>query len=358
VSRAILIIKPSSLGDVAVALGIVPALREHYPDAAIDWLANSEYAGLVRSAACIRHVHVFARGSWRAAGGYLHGLLNFARLARELRRARYDVVIDLQGLLRSAWFTCLTGAPIRVGFADAREGAHLAYNRRVEVDRYNTHAADCCRAAVETLTGTPAAVRWEWRTLTAEAAAVRARFGTQPGGYFVCVPGTRWQSKCWPAAKVAETARQLWEQYRQPIVLTGSASETTITQEVADAARAMGCPDETIIDGAGKLSLPELLALFEDCRLVVTPDSGPMHMAVAAGARVVAIMGPTSPVRHGPYAQDDNVVVAPRVHAPCYRRVCTHSEPCMASLPVTDVLAKINEVLADGNRPAANEEQA
>jgi lipopolysaccharide heptosyltransferase I len=356
VSPAILIIKPSSLGDVAVALAVVPALRAHYPDATIDWLANSEYAGLVAAAQHVRHVHTFERGSWRCAGGLMHGLRNFAHLMRALRRPRYDIVIDLQGLLRSAWFTCLTGAPVRVGFADAREGAYLAYNRRVDVDRHTTHALDCCLAAVEALTGEQPTPHWEWRALDETAAAVHAGLATRPGAYFVCVPGTRWESKCWPTHHLADAVHGLWERYQQPVVLTGSQEEIDVAQQVADAAIARGCPAEAIKNAAGTLSLVELLALFRDCRLVVTPDSGPMHLAVAVGARIVAIMGPTSPVRHGPYGQRDNVVVAQETHAPCYRRVCARSAPCMQSLSSKQVLAKVAEVLHQGRLPAQLEE--
>jgi heptosyltransferase-1 len=345
VSPAILIIKPSSLGDVAVALAVVPALRAHYPDAAIDWLANSEYADLVAAAAHIRRVYAFERGQWRRIGGIGGGLRNLVRLVRDLRRAKYDIVIDLQGLLRSACFTCLTGAPIRVGFANAREGAHLAYNRRVAADRDGTHAVDCCMAAVEALTGERYSPRWEWRELEGEAATVRTALGTRRGEYFVCVLGSRWQSKCWAVSHVADAVRGLWERYHQPVVLSGAESEAAIAESVINAVQAAGCPAEAVINAAGKLSLVELLELFRDSRAVITPDSGPMHLAIAAGAQVVAVMGPTNPVRHGPYGQLEHVVVAPRAHAPCYRRVCLHSEPCMTMLPAEDVLVKVDDVL-------------
>ena len=340
--RKILIVKPSSLGDIANALAIVPRLRTAFPGCEIHWLANSEYRPLVEAGGVDR-VLCFERAAWRRWGSVARAARALVALCVALRAERYDAAIDLQSLFRSAWFVWITGAPVRIGFADARECATLFYTDRVEIKRHFAHAVECYLKTLEVM-GVPAApATWEWHGLDACAEAVRRKTGAATGAYFVLVPGSRGWTKQWPSERFAAVAAALWKRYAQPIVLAGGADERVLTEQVAREAVQQGCRAEAITSVAGALSLVELAALCRDCRLLLACDTGPMHLADAVGARVVALMGPTRAVGHGPYRQPGNAVVAHMECVPCQdaREQCRKRPACMETVTVEEVMDKI-----------------
>lgn len=343
----VLVVKPSSLGDVVSALAVVPRLRRLLPGCRIDWLVNREYAPLV-AAAGVDEVLAFDRRAWRRWRGVLAGVRNVWEVAMALRRARYDIVLDLQGLLRSGWFTWISGAPRRIGFADAREGAWLAYTERVRVKRHETHAVDCCLNVMKTLgDDNNAPARWEWPGLDEASAAVREKTGLTPQRFLVIVPGSRREEKRWPTAAWGELIAQLWQAYHLPVAIIGDESERGLAAEIAGMATARGAAPGVVHLLAGALSLVEVLALSRDSRLLIGSDTGPLHAAVAAGARVVALMGPTHPDRHGPYGQREHVVMAPAACAPCHggTRACGAVPNCMTAITVDMVMNKVHEVM-------------
>jgi len=345
----VLIVKPSSLGDVVSALAVVPRLRQLRPGCTVDWLVNREYAPLV-AAAGVDHVIVFDRGSWRRWQGVLAGLRNLISVTRAVRRGAYDVVIDLQGLLRSGWFTLMSGAARRIGFADAREGAVLAYNKRVRVARGQMHAVECCLAALRALGDTQSgAAHWEWPGLEHAVRDAQAKTGLAPGRYVVLAPGTRRREKRWPAASWGALAGQLWQTYHLPVALVGAENERELAAQIAAEAGKNGAAPGVVHLLAGALSLLEVLGLSRASRLVIACDSGALHAAVAVGARVVALMGPTHPERHGPYGQPGHVVLAPEACAPCHggQRVCGAAPRCMDAITVDMVMNKVHEVLQE-----------
>ncbi len=337
----VLVIKPSSLGDVVNGLVVVPRLRQLIPSCEIHWLVNAEYADVV-AAAGVDRVLSFHRDSWRRWSGVLTGARNVVALSRALLAAKYDVALDLQGLFRSGWFTWITRAPLRIGFADARECARMFYNRRVAIDRHATHAVDCYLKTLEILGDNKSPAEWQWFGLDTVAEKLHAGLGTSVGAYFVFVLGARWKSKRWTASAFAETAVELWETYQQRIFLVGDSREQEMADAVIREAGARGRADDGILSLAGKINLVELIALCRDSRLVLTPDTGPMHCAVAAGAKVVALMGPTDPVRHGPYNQPEHVVKSSMPCMPCYRRRCrAKGQSCMEALTPAMVMQAV-----------------
>jgi len=343
----VLIVKPSSLGDVVSALAVVPRLRQVLPGCTVDWLVNREYAPLV-AAAGVDHVIVFDRGSWRRWQGVLAGMRNLISVTRAVRRGTYDVVIDLQGLLRSGWFTWISGAARRIGFADAREGAALVYTERVSVARHAMHAVDCCMAVLRVLGDEQSGpAQWEWPGLEHAVREAQAKTGLAPGGYVVLAPGTRRREKRWPAAAWGALAGQLWQRYHLPAAIIGAENERELAAQIAAEAGKNGAAPGVVHLLAGALSLLEVLGLSRASRLVIGCDSGALHAAVAAGARVVALMGPTHPERHGPYGQRGHVVMAPEACAPCHggRRKCGAAPRCMDAISVDMVMNKVHEVM-------------
>ncbi|MCX7847317.1 MAG: glycosyltransferase family 9 protein [bacterium] len=342
----VLVVKPSSLGDVVCALAVVPRLRRLLPGCEIDWLINREYAALVQAAGVDR-VIVFDRGSWRRWRSVLAGLSNLWDASLQIRRSRYALVLDLQGLLRSGWFTWVSGAPRRIGFADAREGAWLAYTERVQVRRHTVHAVDYCLAALRVLGDGAEPASWEWPGLAPALAAVREKTGLVSKTYFVLAPGSRRAEKRWPVAAWGELTARLWQRYHLPVALVGDERERELAAEIARRASTCGIAPGVVHVLAGVLNLLDLLALSRESRLFIGGDTGPLHAAVAAGAQVVALMGPTDPDRHGPYGQREHVVAAPAPCAPCHgsRRACDMTPGCMEAITVDAVMNKVQEVI-------------
>lgn len=314
----ILILKPSSLGDIVHALPVLRALRLGLPRAHIAWLVSSSFAPLLRHHPHLDEVLVFDRRRygrlWRS-GGALRG---FAQFLSTLRKGRFDCVIDLQGLFRSAFLASASGAPLRLGFAEAREGAPLFYSHRVRAPR-ELHAVERNLRLAGAL-GLSTAPEFDL-ALTADeharaSAALSERGVDAAGGFIAVLPGARWESKRWPEASFAQLNDTLQACGAPPRVLLGGGDERVmgeriVAQSQAPLANLIGCSD-----------LRVLCALLARSAVVVTADSGPMHIAAALSRPIVALFGPTSAVRTGPYSQTATVLTHPQPCAPCLRRVC------------------------------------
>jgi len=340
----ILVIKPSALGDVVNGLVIVPRLRILFPDCEIHWLVNSEYAELVKLAGVDKIIR-FDRGAWKSFKSVLKGISNVSKISLKLKKNNYDIVIDLQGLIRSGWFTFITLAPVRVGFSDAREFAHLFYNRKVDVKRNQTHAVDCCLETLKKLGDENPTAKWKWFGLDKKADHLKWKYKLISNNYLVFVVGSRWKTKSWPAAFFGKTAALIYKKTGLNILLTGTEDEIHIAEKVMFHAVENGCDESAIVSLAGKISLSELIALCRESNIVLTTDTGPMHCAASVGAKTVALMGPTSPVRHGPYNQQKNVIVINKKCAPCYKRICPDGNICMAEILPETVAEKISKEL-------------
>lgn len=344
-STSLVVIKPSSLGDVVHGLAVVPPLRAHMPGIRIGWVVNEEYAGLVRAAG-VDEVHVFPRQAWKKGASVPRGAWSTVQLCKNLLRARYDIALDLQGLLRSGLFTYITRAPQRIGFSDARECAALAYTTRVSVKRAEHHAVQWCLDALAPLLPVPARAVWEWPA--ADTDDVHARFGSAPGGYCLFVVRARWKTKTIPLATLAAAAARTIATYGVTVLFVGGAGDKAYAEDVCQQTQACGAPRDRFRSLAGETSLTDILALSRDSMCVVTPDTGVMHLAVAAGARVVAVMGATRTETHGPYGQSAHVVRGTFSCPPCHRRVCRHASStpqCLASVAPEEIVAMIEQVV-------------
>ncbi len=344
VSMKILVIKPSALGDVVNGLVIVPRLRKLFPDCEIHWFVNSEYAELVELAGVDKVIR-FERGAWRNIRSVFSGIANVSKISLELKKKHYDIVIDLQGLIRSGWFTFVTRAPVRVGFSDARELAHLFYNVKVDVKRNETHSVDCCLETLKKLGDENPIAEWKWFGLEEKTADLKWKYKLINNDFLVFVVGSRWETKSWPVEFFGKAAAIIYKKTGLKIFLTGSRNEIHLAEKVMHYAVENGCGESAIVSLAGKISLGELFALCRESKAVLTTDTGPMHCAASVGAKIVALMGPTNPVRHGPYNQQKNVIVIDRKCAPCYKRKCPDGEICMADISPEIVVEKIMEEL-------------
>jgi lipopolysaccharide heptosyltransferase I len=308
----ILIIKPSSLGDVVHALPTVNLIRKRFPDAHISWLLNDALASLLKHCPIIDEVIGFPR----------HRHAKLPAVMGRLRQSRFDIVIDLQGLLRSGLMTWLTRAPRRIGLADAREGARFFYNEIVDVPR--AHAVGRYLKAAE--------------HLGCDAAMVEFPLGVgprTPERLIAINPSARWETKLWGVDNYRALAERL---PRERIVFTGSSSEADWIGRLA----------QGYSNQAGQTDLFQLAELYRRCAVVITNDSGPMHVAAAVGTPVVAIFGPTDPALTGPYGTGHVVLRAGIPCSPCLKGHCTnqvHME-CMKLITVEQVLAAAKPFLA------------
>ena len=341
--RRILLIKPSSLGDCLHGLGVLNALRRAMPEAKISWLINSEYAEIIESHPALDEVIRFDRGRFSTRGPRRGAVKEIFSLWGKLRGGRFDLVIDLQGLLRSGIMAAATGADVRLGLADARELAGLFYTHRAQLKNTDVHAVDRYMRCLEAL-----GIRGDERdfSLPAEAKAsdeveqMLAEAGLGVNEKFVLVsPGARWESKRWSIDKFAKVIDGIREEMSLGCVLAGSGKERQLCERLA------GMCDSEPVNLAGRTSLEQLGALVNRSELVLGHDSGTIHLAVAMNKPLVCIIGPTDPKRTGPYGRNDSIVSANVECAPCRRSVCA-DDRCMRLIGAETVLAKVKTLLS------------
>lgn len=334
--RRILIIKPSSLGDVIHALPTLAAVRDRFPSAHISWLVKRQWAGVLERVEGLDRI-------WPIESG-LQGWLS---MVPPLRAAAFDLVIDLQGLFRSGAIAWLTGCRTRVGFANAREGSAVCYTHRVSVSAPDMHAVDRYLLIASAVDASPKGVP-EFRTrLTAadreRIAQLLKTSGVAPAAPWIALNvSARWDTKRWPPEHFAAVADALQQERLGPVALIGGPDDRAATQAVL---RSM---QTTPVDLTGQTG-PELLpALLASASLLLTNDSGPMHIAAAMGTPVVALFGPTSPLRTGPYGAEHRVLRSGVPCSPCFSRTCTNPVQleCLATIDPKAVIDAVREQLA------------
>jgi lipopolysaccharide heptosyltransferase I len=326
---SILIVRLGALGDVVHAVPAVAALRHAYPDARLDWLVEAKHRPLVDLVTVVDRVIPLERPS---LGGW-------ASVVGLMRQTRYDIAIDLQGLLKSAILARGSGAARIVGFsiwhlrektarpfysdAHEAEGGHvIAKNLRllraigVEDDEIRFPLADVPSPALD---------------------ALRAQTG---GRQFALInPGAAWPNKRWQAERFGELAAFLREACAlEPIVLWGPGEEALAEQVIAaSSGTAIRAPRTGIAD---------LVPLSRAAALVVSGDTGPLHIATAVGTPTVSLFGPTDPARNGPFSPEDSVVSKYEACGCHYDRTCHEPDWCLAQVTVAEVCAAVQRRLA------------
>lgn len=297
----ILIIKPSSLGDIVHCLGVIPSIRKAWPAARISWLVRPEFAALFDCIDGVDQRIPFDRktlGRWFQPAGWQA----LANLIATLRSQHFDLVLDLQGLLRSALLAFVSGCPTRAGFANAREGARWFYTIQVPIPPSMLHMTDRCRALLNAMGITnfqPLCPLHPPRDATDQARQLLAQ--CQAPEFVVFVLGAAVPSKRWPIERFAQIAQKIYRQYHLPAVIVGTAADKPSADEFA---KASGTPT---IDLCGKTTLPQLIAILAGARLVVSNDTGPGHLAAYLGIPTVMIFGPTNPAWVAPINQRDGI---------------------------------------------------
>jgi len=346
----ILIVKLSAIGDVLHTLPALNALRAHYPGAHIAWVTEAAAAALVQGHPALDRVIISNRKRWARALRSGHRrretLREIGRFIRALRDTRYDLVIDFQQLLKSGAVTALARGSVKVGFGPGMQHMEMSYlflNRRIPSVSMEHHALSRNLMLLRAM-GIPASqivYRLPMDAGDHEAAAVLLKqAGIAGDRRLVAVnPVAQWKTKLWPDHRFAALADRLIQEYDADIVFTGGPDDQSIVANILSQMR------QRAGDLTGRTTLRTLAALYRRARLVVSTDTGPMHLSAAVGTPVVALFGPTAPWRTGPFGRGHAVVRLGPSCSPCFKRTCPlGNHLCMAGLDVNAVLKAVERL--------------
>ena len=330
--KAFLIIRLGSLGDIIHGIPAAAALRQHFPNARLDWMVDPRYIGLLELVEGIDHCIPFdPRDLMRGAHAW--------SVLRDLRRTRYDAVIDLQGLLKSAVLARLAGGGRTIGFPEAhlREPHARFFYTDTPDPGAATHVIEKGLGLLRALDVTTTAVRFPLRIpQTAIGVQIEAEFGSK--GYALLNPGAAWPNKRWPAARFGAVASAIHRDHgSRSVVMWGPGEEPLAARVVAaSAGAAEAAPPTTIAD---------IVAIAHGARLMVSGDTGPLHVAGAVGTPLVALFGPTLPERNGPWAPGDVTLSRVATCSCLYERRCNRAAPCIDDITVDEVVQAVRRRL-------------
>ncbi|MDA3834843.1 MAG: glycosyltransferase family 9 protein [Spirochaetales bacterium] len=328
--KKILIIKPSALGDIVHALPFLAAIKRTYPNCEVHWVVARGLHTFLEGHSLIHKLWIFEKKRWGKLGNVLQTVLDLRCLWRDLHAERFDVSVDLSGLLRSGLLTVAAGAKRKCGFSDAGEGSSFFYNDTV-VGGEQIHALDRYLKLATHLGCASYPVEYPLAPL-GDPPALMAQL---PERFAVFAPSAGKPANRWPAERFGQLAKRL----KIPVVVVASEAEKVVAEE---AVKASG---NSMISVAGQTSLKELTTLIGRAQFFVTNDTGPMHIAAAQGVPVVALFGPANPVRTGPYGAQHIILQEELDCIPCYAwQPCSHWR-CMKNLTVDRVFECITSRL-------------
>ena len=340
----ILIVKLSAIGDVIHTLPALSALRRRYPDADITWVVEEAAADLIQGHPDLDRVIVSRRKRWMDDLLNRRGGLAWREMRQffgELRSRRYDLVIDFHGLFKSAAIVWLSGGGRKLGYDSMQELSGLFYNEKIPEDM-SRHAVDRYLDFVRYLGADPVAPEFvisvdrENRT---RAGNLLKESGIGSGKGFVAVsPQALWETKLWEDEKFARLCDRIVRGLDRPVVLTGSDAEAV--------ARIRSHMTAHCVSLAGRTTLRDLACVFQEAALLVTTDSGPMHLAAAVRTPVVALFGPTDPGRTGPYGDGHVVLRREMACSPCFAKTC-ETKRCMREITVEEVYEAVRGKLTE-----------
>jgi len=355
----ILIVKLSAIGDVVHTLPSLAALRMLYPQAHITWVIEEAASDLIKGHPDLDRVIISRRKKWieELKKGKIVVLREVAQFIRELRSRPYDLAIDFHGLLKSAILVWLSAGKRKLGYDSMQELSALFLTEKVYEDM-DKHAVDRYLDLVRYLE-------------REETAAVGNQSGRGEGGPYICdqepvflIPVTKeeeervasllkskgvgdgpfmavspvalWETKLWEAKSFARLCDRINLEYGLPVVFTGA--ETDYIEGILSQMKTAA------VNLAGQTSLRELACLYRKAALVISTDSGPMHIAAAVETPVLALFGPTNPSRTGPYGKDNYVIQKKLPCVPCLLKKCD-TRDCMRLITPDDAFHAAGQLL-------------
>lgn len=333
----ILLVRLGALGDIVHAIPAAAALRSAFPAARIDWVVDAKHRAMVDLVTVIDRVIPVERPS---VSGWLHA-------SSVMRQVRYDVALDLQGLLKSAVLARMSGAARVVGFSiwHLREKTARPFYTTTGGDAPDSPATDATHVIAKNMRllrtiGVHDDAPITFPLAAPPSAALDSVTATLGGAapFALINPGAAWANKRWPAERFGEVAAFLREVRGLPTFVLWGPGEEALARAVVEASA-----------GAARVAPPtglhDLLALCRAASLMVSGDTGPLHIAAAAGTPTVALFGPTDPARNGPWMAEDVTISrygACRCH---YARRCHETTWCLGDIPIAEVTAAIQQRL-------------
>ncbi|NJC89295.1 MAG: lipopolysaccharide heptosyltransferase II [Desulfuromonas sp.] len=322
---------PNWIGDAVMATPALGAIRETFPEAHVTIVANPLVAELFTfHPGCDRVIRFDKRSEYVGAGG-------FWRFCRSLRSERFDLAILLQNAFEAAIMAVLAGIPRRAGYRTDGRGLLLTAGVPAVDKKHGLHHVDYYLRMLESLGVAGGDGRLHLALTTEETGRAAGRLGA--GQWLAVNPGASYgAAKRWIPERFAAVADGLAAEFGARVVLTGGPGEMDIGRDIE---RSMKIAPLNLI---GRTSVRELMATLAHCRLVVTNDSGPMHIAAAFGVPTVAVFGPTDHTTTSPRAENCRIVLSPVDCAPCMLRECPTDHRCMIGVTADTVLSAAREL--------------
>ena len=335
----IMVIKLSAIGDVIHALPVSYAIKETFPDSKLTWVVEPPAYDLLKNNPYIDRLILFEKKKFKSLGGFLKNIPSFSSVIKEVK---YDAVLDLQGLGKSAAIAYLSNAPLKLGCPNMRELSNWiskpvcgANQDGHIVERYlDVARALGCKVNKVVFPIEITEAEAELTTRIAEHAGMKLQ-----NPYVILAVGANWANKRWPTTHYARLVDWLYGQQVIPVVIGGGVVDARLVAEIT--AKAEIPP----IDLVGKTTLKQLAYLIKHAKALVGGDTGPMHLAAGLGKSVVALMGPTDTNRNGPYGQPQNAIEINAECKYCWKRKCQFDKDCLAAITVTQVEEKLKEFI-------------
>jgi heptosyltransferase-1 len=341
----ILIVRLGALGDIVHAIPVAAALRRAYPTAQIDWLVSEKHREILDLVPVIDRPLAISDRGLRA------GSTRLLAAIRDLRRNRYDLTIDLQGLMKSAIIARFSGAPRVLGFnrTYARESLASSFYTEVYdpggngmfVPSETRHVVEI-NLSLLTRLGIGLAAP-EFPLDPGDSAVARAMLEQTGGRYALLNPGAAWPNKRWPPARLAAVSASLHERHNLMSVVLWGPGERALAEDVVAQARGGAVLSP-------RTSIADIVALARHASVMVSGDTGPTHIGSAVGTPMVGIYGPTRPERNGPWLPDDQTVSRAAICQCHHLRECQAERMCLLDIDVAEVLTAIERRLAAAER--------
>lgn len=354
----ICVIKPSALGDVVQSLPLLPVLKARFPGAGISWVINRELADLVTGHPCVSEVLPFdRRGGWR----------EWSKLLSTLRSRRFDIVFDLQGLLRTGVMTLATRAPIRIGLQTAREGSSLTTNCVIPDTSKAVPAHARLWRVAEVLGMGDAPKQPQVIVSNADRDWATQLLTALPRPVIAVHPGARWETKRWPVENFADLISRNNRVTGGSTIILGSKAERLDAERLEQQLRdgfgsSHAAPAPVVVNLAGATTLKQLAALLGRVDFAVSNDSGPMHLAAGLGTPTLGLFTCTSAARSGPAGPQHELVSTTVSCAASYCKRCPHQGAahlaCLTELNVDRVEHALQRLVAKNGLGQTHENRA
>lgn len=383
----VLIVRLTALGDIIHGLPVAAFLKKRLPDCHITWVVEQGGTELVRNNPAIDKVIVFPLKSWlkriRRISEWGKVKDEVVAFCQELRESRYDAALDLHGLFKSAMVSVVSGAPVRLGYKGARDGAFMFMTHNVDVGEYfghDVHVVDLNLklahyfvnsvvpgfdtvsdiSATAATSSLPSYIYDPYFPLPVPPVEtekyINGLLASEPGGsdlagrpLLVLIPGTTWKAKIWPSAHWVELGRELLSRGSYRLALVGGAAESESNQGIVRGIES-GVDEKlrgSVLNLTAKTDLLGLIALYKQAHAVIGADTGPLHLAAALDTcPVVGIYGSTPARRNGPYGKRSHTIKMDLSCQPCFKTDCPlGTTACLVDLTPQAVLDEILKII-------------